>query len=135
MENIALYHNAVLAMGLAGGLILLQLLVADVAGMKVPHIPGAPIEPNHDNFIFRAHRTLANMNDSIAAFILFTLAGILSNADPVWLGHFALGYAGARAAYMICYWFNLKLPRSIFFGVSLVALLGLGAVMASGLMG
>lgn len=134
MENIALYHNTGLAMGLAGGIIFLQLLVADIAGMRVPHIPGAPIEVDHKSFLFRSHRALGNMNESIAVFILFTLVGILSGADPVWLGRFALGYAGGRAAYMLCYWFNFKMARSVFFGISLLALLGLGVVMTGGLL-
>ena len=73
-------------MGAAGTLLLLQLLVADIAGMKVPHIPGAPIEPDHSNFLFRAHRAhraLGNMNESVSIFIIFALVGILSAADPV----------------------------------------------------
>ena len=133
MESIAAYHLTELAMGAAGGLLFLQLLVADIAGMKVPHIPGAPIEPDHDSFIFRASRALGNMNESASIFIIFTLAGILSAADPVWLGRLAWLYIVARAAYMLCYWFNIKLLRSAFFTLSLLALLGLGVVMTMGL--
>jgi|GEM_PF-3408566 len=134
MEIFAAYHNVGLAMGLAGGLLLLQLLVADIAGMRVPHIPGAPIEANHKSFIFRASRALGNMNESVAIFILFAIVGIMSASDPLWLGRLALVYTGARAAYMLCYWFNIKLARSAFFGVSLLALLGMGVIMAGGLM-
>lgn len=133
MENIAAYHLTGIAMGLTGGLLLLQLLVSDVAGMKVSRVPGAPIEPDHSNFLYRASRTMGNMNESIAIFIIFTLVGILSGADPVWLGRFAILYVIARALYALCYWFNIKLPRSIFFGVSMIALLGLGVIMAGGL--
>ena len=135
MESIVAYHISGVAMGAAGALLLLQLLVADIAGMKVPHTPGAPIEPDHNNFIFRAHRALGNMNESIAIFIIFTLVGILSAADPVWLGRLAWVYIAARTAYMLCYWFNIKLMRSGFFGISLLVLLGLGWVMMRGLMG
>jgi len=134
MENIALYHHTGIAMGIAGGLIFIQLLVADIAGMREPHTPGAPIKADHNSFIFRSHRTLGNMNESIAVFILFTLVGILSGADPQWLGRFALGYTGARTVYMLCYWFNLQMVRSIFFGLSLLALLGLGLIMTGGLL-
>ncbi len=133
MESIAIYHLTGLAMGAAGALLLLQLLVADIAGLRVPHIPGAPIEPNHKNFIFRANRSLGNMNESVSIFIIFTLVGILSAADPIWLGRLAWVYIVARIAYMLCYWFNIKLLRSVFFGLSLLALLGLGVVMAGGL--
>lgn len=135
MEQIAAYHMTGVAMAAAGILLFVQLLVADIAGMRVPHIPGAPIEPDHSNFIFRAHRALGNMNESVGIFIIFALVGILSAADPLWLGRIALGYIAARTGYMLCYWFNIKLMRSVFFGLSLLALLGLGGVMAGGLLG
>lgn len=134
MESIVAYHLTGLAMGAAGGLLFLQLLVADVAGMKASRIPGAPIEPDHDSFLFRASRALGNMNESVSIFIIFTLVGILSTADPIWLGRLAWLYIVARAAYMLCYWFNIKLMRSVFFAISFLALLGLGVVMAGGLL-
>ncbi len=134
MESIIAYHGTGLAMGVAGGLLFLQLLVADIAGMKVKRIPGAPIEPDHDSFLFRASRALGNMNEGVSIFIIFTLVGILSAADPIWLGRMAWLYVIARTGYMLCYWFNIKLMRSVFFGISFLALLGLGIVMAGGLM-
>ena len=135
MESITVYHGALLAMGVAGGLLFLQLLVADIAGMKVKRIPGAPIEPDHDSLLFRASRALGNMNESVSIFIIFTLVGILSAAEPSWLGRLAWVYVISRAAYMLCYCFNVKLMRSVFFAFSFLALLGLGIVMAGGLMG
>ncbi|MCF6219882.1 MAG: MAPEG family protein [Robiginitomaculum sp.] len=135
MEQIAAYHLTGVAMAAAGALMLLQLLVADAAAIKAKHIPGTPVEPNHENFLFRASRSLANMNESVAVFIIFALVGILSAADPLWLGRLAWVYIAARAAYMLCYWFNIKLMRSVFFGISLFALLGLGGIMGRGLMG
>ncbi len=133
MESISAYHLTGIAMAAAGGLLLLQLLVADMAGMRAKQMPGMPIEPNHENFLFRASRSLANMNESIAIFIIFALIGILSGADAKWLGLGAWIYIAARTAYMLCYWFNIKLMRSVFFGISLLALLGLGVVMVGGL--
>lgn len=135
MESIIAYHLTGVAMGVAGILLFIQLLVADIAGMKVPRTPGAPIEPDHDSFLFRASRALGNMNESVSIFIIFTLVGILSAADPIWLGRWAWVYIIARTAYMLCYWFNIKLMRSVFFGLSFLALLGLGVVMVGGLMG
>lgn len=135
MESIAAYHMTGVAMAAAGALLLLQLLVADVAGLRVPHIPGAPIEPDHKSFWFRSTRSLGNMNEGVSIFIIFTLVGILFAADSLWLGRAAWVYIAARAAYMLCYWFNIKLMRSVFFGISLFALLGLGWVMMRGLMG
>ncbi len=134
MENIAAYHLTGLAMGAAGGLLLLQLLVADVAGIRASHTPGTPVEPDHNIFLFRAARALANMNESMAIFILFTMVGILSGADSVWLGRFAALYVAMRTLYMLCYWLNIKLARSTCFLGALIALFGLGAVMTGGLL-
>lgn len=133
MENISAYHLTGIAMGLTGGLLLLQLLVADIAGMKVSRIPGAPIEPDHSNFLYRASRAMGNMNESIAIFIIFTLVGILSGANAEWLGRFAMLYVVSRVAFTLCYWMNIKMLRSVCFGISLIALLGLGVIMAGGL--
>lgn len=135
MEHIAAYHLTGVAMAAAGALILLQLLVADMAAIKAKHIPGTPVEPNHENFLFRASRSFANMNESVAIFIIFALVGILSGADAKWLSWVAWIYIAARTAYMLCYWFNIKFMRSAFFGISLLALLGLGGVVVGGLMG
>ncbi|MCF6237233.1 MAG: MAPEG family protein, partial [Candidatus Marinimicrobia bacterium] len=90
MEAIQAYHLTGISIGAVGALLLLQLLVADIAGMKNAHIPGAPVPADHKNFWFRATRSLANMNESVAIFIIFAVNGILSGADPTWLGRFAL---------------------------------------------
>lgn len=133
MELIVAYHLTGTAIAAAGGLLLLQLLVADVAGVRAKQMPGTPVEPDHENFLFRATRALANMNESIAIFIIFALVGILFGADAKWLSWAAWIYVAARTAYMLCYWFNIKLMRSVFFGVSIFALMGLGVVMVGGL--
>jgi len=134
MELIVAYHLTGVAIATAGGLLLLQLLVADVAGIRAKQTPGAPVKADHEIFLFRATRALANMNESIAIFIIFALVGILSGADAKWLSWAAWIYITARTAYMLCYWFNIKLMRSVFFGVSVLALMGLGLVMVGGLL-
>lgn len=135
MEIATLYHLTIAALAAVGGLQLIQLLVADVAGIKNGHNPGGAIEPDHESFHFRSVRTVANMNESIAIFMLLTLAGILSGADPVWLGRLAWGYTLARILYAGCYWFNIKTLRSIMFGISLLALAGMGVTTLIGLLG
>jgi uncharacterized MAPEG superfamily protein len=134
MEFLLPYHTAGVALGAAGGLLVLQLLVADIAGIKAGHTPGMPIAADHNSFLFRATRALANMNESIAIFIIFAVVGMLSGADPVWLGRWALVYVAARSAYMLCYWFNIKTMRSVCFAAAFVGLLGMGVVMAGGLL-
>src|SRR5438876_9648023 len=112
-------------MGATGGVLLIQLLVLDVAGLKVRHRPGTPVEADHGNFLFRASRAHANTNESIAAFILLALFGVLSAAPAGWLNTLAWVYVLARIAHMLCYYANVQLLRSLSFGVGLVALLGL----------
>ena len=134
MEFLLPYHNVGIALGAAGGLLVLQLLVADIAGIKAGHTPGMAVNAGHDSFFFRATRALANMNESIAIFIIFAVVGMLSGSNPVWLGRWAGLYIAARTAYMLCYWFNIKLARSAFFAVAFVGLVGMGVVMTGGLL-
>ena len=135
MEIATLYHFTIAALAAAGGLQLIQLLIADVAGIKNGHNPGVTIKADHDKFHFRSARTVANMNESVAIFILFALAGILAGADPAWLGRLAWGYTLARVLYAVCYWFNIKKLRSTMFGISLLALAGMGVITLMALPG
>ena len=112
-------------MGSTGGLLLVQLLVLDVAGLKARHRPGTPVEPDHGNFLFRASRAHGNTNESIAAFILLGLFGVLSAAPAGWLNTLSWVYVLARIAHMLCYYANVQLLRSLSFGVGLAALLGM----------
>jgi uncharacterized MAPEG superfamily protein len=112
-------------MGATGGLLLVQLLVLDVAGLQARHRPGAPVEPDHGNFLFRASRAHANTNESIAAFILLGLFGVLSAAPAGWLNTLSWVYILARIAHMLCYYANVQLLRSLSFGVGLAALFGM----------
>jgi uncharacterized MAPEG superfamily protein len=133
MEFLLPYHSTGVALGVVGALLLLQLLVADIAGIKASHKPGMPVAADHNSFLFRASRSLANMNESVAIFIIFAVVGMLSQSNPVWLGRWALLYVAARSAYMLCYWFNIKAARSVCFGFAFLGLIGMGVVMAGGL--
>lgn len=128
MQWIEAYHATVLAMGAAGGLLLLQMVVLDVAGMKARHPPGVPVPPDPRNFLFRATRAHANTNESIAAFALLALSGILSSASPAWLNGLAWTYVLARVGHMLFYYANQGLLRSSAFAIGLIALIGMFAV-------
>jgi len=112
-------------MGATGALLLIQLLVLDVAGLKARHRPGTPVEPDHGNFLFRASRAHANTNESIAAFILLAFFGVLSAAPAGWLNTLSWVYVLARIAHMLCYYAGVHLLRSLSFGVGLAALFGM----------
>ena len=124
-EWLVLYVPTIISLGAVAGLLLTQVLIADLILLKARHLPGAPIEADHANLVFRAARAHANTNESVAAFILLALFGILSAASPGWLNGLSWVYVGARVAHMLCYYLNLKLLRSVVFAVGLSALFGM----------
>ncbi|MDA0688236.1 MAG: MAPEG family protein [Proteobacteria bacterium] len=112
-------------------LLLLQVLVVDVSALRAKHVPGTPVEANHDNFLFRATRAVANINETIAIYIVVVLFCVFSGANADYTGYLSWAYVGARAAYACCYYFDLRLWRSVCFGVSL---LSLSALLVVGLL-
>ncbi len=126
MESIIeMYASAIWSMGATAGLLLVQMLVVDVVGIRAKHVPGAPVAADHNNLLFRVTRAHANTNESIGVFILVLLFGMASSAAPSWVNGLAWVYVAGRVGHMLCYYANLKLVRSIAFGISLVALIGL----------
>ena len=123
MAFIEPYQITVLVMGLSGFTFFVQLLIADVIGLKVKHTPGYPIEPDHNNIHFRSSRAISNTNESVAIFILLVSFSILSTANPVLLNICSVAYLTGRVGHMLFYYFDLKLLRSISFGVSLLGLM------------
>ena len=65
MDILQTYQYTIYAMGAMSLLLLLQLLVADVVGIRSKHTPGAAVAADHDDLLFRASRTVANTNESI----------------------------------------------------------------------
>ena len=129
METLGQYTLLIAATGLMALLLLVQVLVVDVLGLRAGHRPGSPVEANHEDALFRATRTVANANESIAVFVLAVLFCVFSGASPEYSGYAAMAYVVARALYAICYYSNQQIPRSIVFGVSLACL---AALIATG---
>ena len=129
-EWLSPFVPTVLAMGAIAGLFLVQIAVVDFFGLRARHKPGTPVEPDHRNFLFRAVRAHANTNESLAAFILLALFGMFSSASPAWINALSWTYVAARLAHMLCYYADLRLARSLSFGIGLAALLGLFATGA-----
>lgn len=119
------YSSTVSSLGAAAALLLTQLVVLDVAGIRAKHPPGTPITTGPEDFLFRASRAHANTNESIAAFVLLALFGIFSGANWSWLGAAAWTWVLARAAHMIFYYANIPLARSAAFGISMLALVAM----------
>lgn len=120
--DIAAYAPTVWAMGLTGGLLLVQLLVADLVGLKSGHMAGASVDADPGNFLFRATRAHANTNESIAGFILITLFAICSPLSPFWVNALSGLYFVSRVAHMSFYYLGNQPLRSISFGLSLLTL-------------
>ncbi len=119
------YATTIWSMGTVGGLLLLQIVVLDVAGIRAGHRPGMPVEADPARFLFRASRAHANTNESIAAFMLLATFGILVGASPRWLNGLAAVYVAARVAHMLCYYAGVQLLRSAAFSVGFLALVGM----------
>lgn len=119
------YDWTVLSFGLIGGLLLAQVLVSDVISIVAKHSPGAPVNADHSSLLFRVHRAHANTNETLAGFVVLTLFALAARANPEWLNGLAMTYIGARLAHMTFYYANLKSLRSVAFGISLVALVGI----------
>ena len=121
MDVALAYAGSVLALGAMALLMLVQLLVADVIGIRAKHVPGTPVLADHQSLLFRTTRTVANTNESIAVFILAILFCILSGASPAYTAYAAWAFVLSRALYAVFYYCNLQTLR-----LSLVAMLILG---------
>ncbi|MEZ5570379.1 MAG: MAPEG family protein [Halioglobus sp.] len=123
-----MYESTVLALGAMAALMLVQLIVADVVGIRSKHSPGSAVPADHANLLFRSTRTVANTNESVAIFVLATLFCIYSSASPSYTAYAAWSFVASRAVYAVCYYGNLQLLRSVTFGIALLCLLALMAI-------
>ena len=119
------YQSTVFAMLATATLLLVQLLVLDLAGIKAKHVPGTPVPADHTSFLFRAARAQANTNESVAAFILLAVVAMFTSASSTWTNASAWVYVGGRLGHMLCYYADLRVARSVAFALSLAALLSL----------
>lgn len=119
------YTPSVIALGAMGGLLVLQLLVLDLAGIRSGHKPGMPVEPDQASLLFRAARAHANTNESIGAFVALMLAGIMLGANAQWLNGLCWTFVAARVAHMAFYYAGRSTLRSAAFGLGLLAQLGM----------
>lgn len=132
------YSPTIWAFFATGTLLFVQIVVADVAGIRANHAPGTPVPADPKSFLFRAVRAHGNTNESVAVFILLALFGVLAMVTPGPLNILSWVYVGARVAHMAFYYAGIALLRSVSFGISLLALLGmivLGLTGSAGFVG
>ena len=118
-------HPAVAALGAMALLMLVQLFFAVAVSTRLQHIPGTIAAGGHDDPFFRASRTVANTNETIAIFVLAVMFCIMSGAAEYATAQAAWAFVVARGAYAICYSVNMQTLRSLCFGLSLLALIAL----------
>ncbi len=122
------YSSSIATLGFVAALMFVQVLISDALGLLRKKIPGTPVEPKHSNPLFRTSRTVANTNETIAIFICALLFCMLSSASPTYTAYAAWTFVISRALYAVCYYADIRLFRSVVFGVSLFALAGMIAV-------
>lgn len=127
------YSSAVVGFVVLGALVLVQMLVLDVAGIRAGHVPGMPVTSGHDDFLFRASRAHANTNESLATFVLLGVTAILAGANPWWTNVLVGVFVASRAGHMLAYYADLRPLRSAAFGVGFLALIGLAAYAVAAL--
>lgn len=125
MIEIQTYSTAITALGTLAGLMIVQLLIADMLGIMNKHTPGSTVTADHSNALFRAVRAVANTNESIAIFVCLFLFCVLAGADPDLTAYAAWSYVITRSLYALCYYTNQQTLRSVSFGLSIVCLLAL----------
>ena len=81
-EVLDTYQATIYSLGAVATLMLVQLLVIDLIGIRHKHEPGMPVSPDHSDFLFRATRALGNTNESISIYIILVIFCILSGASP-----------------------------------------------------
>jgi uncharacterized MAPEG superfamily protein len=132
-EMLVAYGPALAAWVCLGGAYLAQAVVADVAGIRAGHVPGMPVASGHDDFLFRATRAQANTNESLAAFVVLSLAAMLLGANPWWTNVLTWGFVVGRVGHMLAYYGDQRMVRSAAFALGFACLVGLLAVALAAL--
>ena len=125
MEIAQTYEYTIYAMISMALLMFFQVIVADVVGIRTKHTPGAAVQSDHNDLLFRVDRTVSNTNESIAIFILAIIICILSNAPANYTCYAAWAFVISRSVYTVFYYVNLKALRSVMFAVSMLSLASL----------
>ncbi|TMP34240.1 MAPEG family protein [Pseudoalteromonas rubra] len=129
-ELLVPYQLTILVLGLTGGLFLIQLAIVDIIAIKQKHPPGVAVTQDPQTLLFRSNRVFANSNETVGILLLVVLFAVFSGTHPGWLNGLAVTYLLSRVGHMVCYYLDLKLLRSISFGVCYLSLL---AIFISGM--
>jgi uncharacterized MAPEG superfamily protein len=132
-EFVVPYYPTVAACVVLGILVLVQIVVLDVAGIRAGHVPGMPVTGGHESFHFRATRAHANTNENLALLVLLVVAAVLIGAAPTWTNRLVGTFVASRAVHMLAYYGDVRLLRSAAFAVGLICLVALAVCAAAAL--
>lgn len=121
MEAFSPYASTILAVGVLAALQVLQQVVADMVAIRRRHEPGTALPGGHDDLLFRSGRAFANSVENTGVFLLVLVFVVLRATDPAWVDRLVWTYVASRAGHMLCYWFDARLARSLFFTLGLLA--------------
>lgn len=128
MDIFTPYASTIFAVGVLAAVQVLQQLVADFVAIRRKHEPGMPACGGHDDLLFRSSRAFANSVENTGVFLLVLAFAVLRGTDPTWVDRLVWVFVAGRAGHMLCYWFDVRLARSLFFTLGLLAVIGLLAL-------
>lgn len=106
-------------------LMFVQVVVADVAAIKTRHTPGYPVEADHNSFLFRAVRAQGNTTETALIYVICACLCAVLSVNPTVANGFSVVYIAGRLGHMLCYYFNIRVMRSVSFAVSMLGIAGL----------
>jgi len=130
-EALLAYQSTFVACVVLAGLILIQVLVADLVSIKARHVPGMPVTDGHASFHFRAVRAIGNTNETLGLFLLLAALAVVLGASARWTAILAWVYVAGRAGHMTFYYARIGWARSTAFSISLAAQIGLLLLVAA----
>lgn len=134
------YHIALWGILITLLTVLVQSVVGSLAKASQPGaVPGKINEDlGHASFVFRSHRTFMNSLENVPVMLGAAFLAILAGANAFWTGLLIWIFALARIQHMILYYSiateRNPSPRSYFFLIAFLAVLGLLGFAAAALL-
>jgi uncharacterized MAPEG superfamily protein len=129
-QLVATYHTSFCALVGVAVLWMIQALAVDWYGIRTRHIPGTPVSGGHSSVVFRVFRAHGNTTENLTAFVLCALLAMLLGGPAAWVDGLTVAFFAGRLGHMLCYYADIRLPRSVFFGIGLAATGGLALCAA-----
>ncbi|HEY7886423.1 MAG TPA: MAPEG family protein [Cellvibrionaceae bacterium] len=116
--------------------VLAQAMIASFSKARQPGAVPGKIDENlsHNSFVFRSHRTFMNSLENLPLMLGTIFLAILANVNPLWTGICIWVFAISRIIHMLLYYViateKNPSPRSLFYGIALMANVALLTLIA-----